>query len=203
MSEAPSGTPRDARRDSILASAIHVFAEHGFFGARIRDIAAGAGIAEGTIYLYFGGKDDLLLTAFRETVGAFCETARGELARPAPFAEKLTRFVRLQFEQIDEDPAFATVLLLESRQSSKFYGGAVRDVMRSYAAVVDALLHEGAVAGVLRRDLNLVFVRQMLVGALEEIELEWLLSTRDRPLAPTAPSVVDVLLRGMLSPSAA
>src|SRR5688500_12593358 len=146
---------KEARRRAILESAVRVFAEHGFFAARIRDIAAGAGVAEGTIYLYFEGKDDLLLTAFRDKVEEFVASVREVLASSASFEERLARFISLQFEGIEADPPLATVLLLESRQSSKFYGGAVRDVLRTYAAAIDQLLASGVAAGDVRADADM------------------------------------------------
>jgi len=197
MTERTLTEPRRARRREILESAVRAFAEHGFFAARISDIAAGAGVAEGTIYLYFGGKDDLLLTAFREKVNEFCETVRGTLSADAPFEERLTHFVRMQFESIEADPPLATVLLLESRQSSKFYGGAVRDVLRAYASAIDELLESGRAQGALRTDADVPLARRMLIGALEEIELEWLLGERTRPLAPLAEQVARTFYRGL------
>ena len=188
---------REARRRAILESAVRVFAEHGFFAARIRDIAAGAGVAEGTIYLYFDGKDDLLLTAFRDKVAEFCATVSDVLSGSLPFEERLARFVAHQFESIEADPPLATVLLLESRQSSKFYGGAVRDVLRSYAQAIDGLLASGVQSGELRPDADVPLARRMLIGALEEIELEWLLGEQSRPLVPMAPRVASTFLRGL------
>ena len=188
---------REARRREILESAVRVFAEHGFFAARIRDIAAGAGVAEGTIYLYFDGKDDLLLTAFRDKVAEFCASVSDVLSGTLPFEERLARFVALQFESIEADPPLATVLLLESRQSSKFYGGAVRDVLRSYAQAIDELLASGVQSGELRADADVPLARRMLIGALEEIELEWLLGEQSRPLVPMAPRVAATFLRGL------
>jgi TetR/AcrR family fatty acid metabolism transcriptional regulator len=188
---------REARRRAILESAVRVFAEHGFFAARIRDIAAGAGVAEGTIYLYFDGKDDLLLTAFRDKVAEFCASVSDVLSGALPFEERLARFVALQFESIEADPPLATVLLLESRQSSKFYGGAVRDVLRSYAQAIDELLASGVQSGELRADADVPLARRMLIGALEEIELEWLLGEQSRPLVPMAPRVAATFLRGL------
>src|SRR5687767_3301750 len=178
---------KEARRTAILESAVRVFAEHGFFAARIRDIAAGAGVAEGTIYLYFEGKDDLLLTAFRDKVEEFVASVREVLASSASFEERLARFISLQFEGIEADPPLATVLLLESRQSSKFYGGAVRDVLRTYAQAIDSLLGSGVERGEIRADVDVAMARRMLIGALEEMELEWLLGERTRPLVATAP----------------
>src|SRR5688500_20190276 len=89
---------KEARRRAILDSAVRVFAENGFFAARIRDIAAGAGVAEGTIYLYFEGKDDLLLTAFREKVNEFVSSARDVMGEGLPFEQRLARVVELQFQ---------------------------------------------------------------------------------------------------------
>jgi TetR/AcrR family fatty acid metabolism transcriptional regulator len=197
MSDRPLPENREARRRAILESAVRVFAENGFFAARIRDIAAGAGVAEGTIYLYFDGKDDLLLTAFRDKVAEFCASVKDVLSSSLPFQERLSRFVAHQFESIEADPPLATVLLLESRQSSKFYGGAVRDVLRSYAQAIDELLASGQHSGELRPDADVPLARRMLIGALEEIELEWLLGDRTRPLVAMAPRVAATFFRGL------
>ncbi|MDP9347761.1 MAG: TetR family transcriptional regulator, partial [Gemmatimonadota bacterium] len=113
MSQSPSSDPREVRRRAILESAVREFADHGFLSARISEIAAGAGVAEGTIYLYFTGKDDLLLTAFRERVNEFCEAVRSSLRADIPFEARLTQFIRMQLESIEADPPLATVLLLE------------------------------------------------------------------------------------------
>jgi len=197
MNEPSLTGQREARRREILDSAVREFADHGFFAARISDIAAGAGVAEGTIYLYFGGKDDLLLTAFRERVNEFCESVRDVLRSGEPFPERLASFIRMQFESIEAQPALATVLLLESRQSSKFYGGAVRDVLRSYAGAIDDLLESGRAQGAIRDDVDVPLARRMLIGAIEEIELEWLLGDHSRPLVPTAPQVAAHFFRGL------
>ena len=188
---------KEARRRAILESAVRVFAENGFFAARIRDIAAGAEVAEGTIYLYFDGKDDLLLTAFRDKVAEFVASVRDVLSSSEPLEERLARFIRMQFESIEAQPALATVLLLESRQSSKFYGGAVRDVLKTYANAIDTLIASGVERGEVRQDTEIPLVRRMLIGALEEVELEWLLGERTRPLVPVAPRFAAAFHRGI------
>ena len=193
----PKSNERAARRRAILDSAIEIFAEHGFFAARTRDIAAGAGVAEGTIYLYFDSKDDLLLTAFRDKVREFSASVQALLGGDLPFAERLTRFIEHQFRSIEQDPALATVLLMETRQSSKFYGEPVRDVLRGYATAVDTLLASGREQKALRADLDVPLARRVLIGALEEIELDWLLGERQRPLSALAPQVADTLFRGI------
>lgn len=194
--EAPAD-PREARRRAILDSAVRVFAERGFFAARIREIAAGAGVAEGTIYLYFAGKEELLLTAFRDRVGEFVASVRDVLDSPEPFEARLARFVRVQFETIEADPPLATVLLLESRATTQFYLGGVRDVLRRYAQAIDQLLENARQRGELRPDADIPLARRMLIGTLEEIELEWLLGDRQRPLAPQAERVAHAFYRGL------
>jgi TetR/AcrR family transcriptional regulator, fatty acid metabolism regulator protein len=197
--EAPSA--RESRRRTILEAAVRIFAEQGFAAARTRDIAAAAGVAEGTIYLYFGGKDDLLLTAFREKVDEFCSSVTSVLSSGQPFEERVARYVEFQFRSIEADPPLATVLLLESRLSPKFHGGAVRDVLRAYAASIEALLESGRAEGALRSTLDVPLARRMLVGALEEIELDWLLGDRVRPLAPLASEVAATFCRGIARPT--
>jgi TetR/AcrR family transcriptional regulator, fatty acid metabolism regulator protein len=191
--------PKEARRRDILDSAVRVFASHGFAESRIRDIAAGAGVAEGTIYLYFEGKEDLLLTAFRDVVNDFCTSIRSVLSSDLPFQERIEQFVRLQFERIEAQPALAAVLLLESRQTTTFYSGAVRDVLRTYANAIDELLTSGRDDGVVRPDADLPLARRMLIGALEEVELAWLVGDQSRPLAPTAPVFAETFFRGLAS----
>lgn len=188
---------REARRRAILDSAVRAFAQHGFLGARTREIAASAGVAEGTIYLYFDGKDDLLLSAFREKVAEFCASVQSTLGAGLSFPERLRRFIELQFEGIEADPALATVLLVESRQTSSFYAGAVRDVLRLYAAAIDELLASGLEEGAIHAGADIPLARRMLIGALEEVELEWLLSERSRPLAPAAAGVAALFYRGL------
>ena len=197
MTEPVETRSREARRRAILSAAVEAFAENGFFASRTRDIAARAGVAEGTIYLYFDSKDDLLLSAFREKVSEFCEAARSLLSVPHPFPERLRRFIELQFESIEADPALAMVLLLESRQSSKFYGGAVRDVLRTYAGAIDELLASGVASGAVRADADLPIARRVLIGALEEVELDWLLGDRSWRLGSLAPRLANTLYRGL------
>lgn len=200
MHDPPLSADREARRLSILQAAIETFAQQGFVASRTRDIAARAGVAEGTIYLYFESKDELLLTAFRETVREFSASVERLLDDPRPFAERLTDFIESQFVQIERDPALASVLLFESRQSTKFYGGSVRDVLRSYATAVERLLQSGIERGEVRDDIDLPLARRLLIGSLEEVELNWLLSDRSRPLTPLARRVAKTLVMGIGSP---
>ena len=198
MDDSTLSADRAAKRRAILDSAIENFAERGFFNSRTRDIARAAGVAEGTIYLYFEGKDDLLLTAFREKVTDFCNAADALLAEGGRFEATFGRFVELQFAGIEVDPNLATVLLLESRQSTRFYGEPVRDVLREYAAAVDRLLLNGRAERAIDDDIDIPLARRMLIGSLEEIEVEWLLGPQDEPLTKQAEAFTRTFLRGIV-----
>jgi TetR/AcrR family fatty acid metabolism transcriptional regulator len=139
----------------------------------------------------------LLLSAFREKVSEFVEAARSLLTSPLPFPERLFRFIEFQFESIEAEPALAMVLLLESRQSTKFYGGAVRDVLRTYAGAIDELLQSGVGSGAVRPDADLPIMRRVLIGALEEVELDWLLGDRSWRLSSLAPRLTETIYRGL------
>lgn len=197
MNELSLSTERAARREAILQAAIETFATVGFLNSRTREIARTAGVAEGTIYLYFEGKDDLLLTAFREKVSEFCEGVGRLLSERDTFEKRLHDFIALQFAGIEAEPDLATVLLLESRQSTRFYGEPVREVLREYAAAVDQLIESGMREGSIRANVDVPLARRMLIGSLEEIELDWLLGQRTRSLAAAAPQVAEIFHRGI------
>lgn len=201
MDDVNTGGEKAAKRRAILNAAVEIFARKGFANSRTREIARAAGVAEGTIYLYFEGKDDLLLTAFREKVTEFCAAADGLLSESsASFEERFRRFVELQFAGIEADPNLAIILLLESRQSTKFYGEPVLEVLREYAGAVDRLLESGVADRAVRPDVDLPLARRMLIDALEQTEVDWLLGSRALPLTPLAPTLAGTFLRGIIAP---
>lgn len=176
---------------------MRTFAANGFVRSTTKEIAAGAGVAEGTIYLYFESKDDLLLTAFRERVAEFAGEVQKRAAEPVPFRERLEGLVRMQFEVVEGDPALARLLLLETRQSAHFYTEPVREALSSYEAGLEALLRAGIAEGAIRPDTDVVVARWMLLGALRGVMTEWLMGPRDRPIVPLAHRFVSTFMDGV------
>ena len=103
----------------ILDAAVKVFAEHGFFNATIAEIAREAGVADGTIYLYFKSKDELLFRLFDEKMQELLEEAKSQIAQEIDAPSKLTRFIHLHFALVEKSPALASVLIVELRQSAQ------------------------------------------------------------------------------------
>src|SRR5689334_16125522 len=115
-----SVTGGDAKRPRILEAAIRVFADKGFYNAKVSEIAREAGVADGTIYLYFKSKDDLLISLFEDRMEEVNETVRAALASAADPVEKLRRVVHLHLSMVEKNRHVAEVLIVELRQSAKF-----------------------------------------------------------------------------------
>src|SRR5580692_2393020 len=107
------------KRERILAAAERTFARHGFFTAKVADVAKEAGVADGTIYLYFKNKDDLLISVFERRMTQVNAAMRAAITDQPPVGQ-LHAFVRTYLQLVADEPQAAEVLTIELRQSSKF-----------------------------------------------------------------------------------
>jgi TetR/AcrR family transcriptional regulator, fatty acid metabolism regulator protein len=181
----------------IIDAAVRVFARNGFYNSRVSDIAREAGIASGTIYLYFKTKDEILVTLFREKMAAFVSALRTEIARePRPEA-KIRRLVRLHFEVLEASPDMAEVVQVELRQGQKFFRGASAHEISAYFELIGSILHEGVAGGVFRRDLPVKIATKMLFGAMDQVTTSWVLGKRGYRLADAAEPVANIFLKGV------
>jgi len=95
---------RNDKRARILDAAGEVFAERGYFSSTVAEIARAAGVADGTIYLYFKSKDDLLLRLFDEKMTQLLAEAKAALAEERDAPSRLKRFIQLQLLAGGEEP---------------------------------------------------------------------------------------------------
>jgi TetR/AcrR family transcriptional regulator, fatty acid metabolism regulator protein len=181
----------------ILDAAVRVFARTGFYNSRVSDIAREAGIASGTIYLYFKTKDDILVTLFREKMAGFVGGARKAIAGEPDAVAKLRRLVRLHFETLEAHPDLAEVVQVELRQGQKFFRGASAHEVSAYFDLIGAVLQEGVVAGVFRSDLPIKVATKMLFGAMDQVTTSWVLGKRGYRLADAAEPVATIFLKGV------
>jgi TetR/AcrR family fatty acid metabolism transcriptional regulator len=193
--------PRNPKHDRILDAAIEVFAEKGFHNARISDIARKAGVADGTIYLYFRNKDDVLLSIFEEKMGVLIDGLHVALAGIACPLERVRAFARYHFKQVEENRALAEVLQIELRLSNKFLKEYRPEKLWAYLGIFAGIVREGQERGVVRPDLDPFVMMWAFFGALDEIAIQWVLSRKPGkfPLETTANAVADVFIRGMSS----
>ena len=188
------------KRARILDAAVKVFAERGFHAATVAGIARAAGVADGTIYLYFKGKDDLLLRLFDEKMTALLSEVRSELAKERTAADKLTRFIQLHLALVERNPDLASVLIVELRQSAQFLKAAARDKLAAYVDLIAEVVRDGQETGELSQGISPSAVKRAIFGALDELALGWLLSGRRAGLKKTAAEVAEWLVRGLKGP---
>jgi TetR/AcrR family fatty acid metabolism transcriptional regulator len=181
----------------IIDAAVRVFARNGFYNSRVSDIAREAGIASGTIYLYFKTKDEILVTLFREKMAAFVSALRTEIARERDPEAKIRRLVRLHFEVLEASPDMAEVVQVELRQGQKFFRGASAHEISAYFELIGSILHEGVAGGVFRRDLPVKVATKMLFGAMDQVTTSWVLGKRGYRLADAAEPVANIFLKGV------
>ena len=111
---------RDNKKELIINAAIKVFADKGFYNAKVADVAHQAGVADGTIYLYFRNKDDLLISLFETKMEEILLRFSALVNSKTDAEKKLRQFILLYFQMIEEDENLAEVFQVELRQSSKF-----------------------------------------------------------------------------------
>ena len=184
------------KRVAILRAAIDVFAERGFFNAQVADVARSAGVAAGTVYLYFSSKDDLLVSIFERTMREAFTEGRAAVAGIDDPSERLRQFARVHLGRLGRDRNLAIVYQVELRQSIKFMEHFSSTLLRDYLSQIRAAIVEGQQTGAFRADLNATSVAKMFFGALDEMATNWILSRRRYSLEADADLVVDLFLRG-------
>ena len=194
---ARAAADRPDKREAILKAAIRIFAEHGFFNAQVADIARAAGVAAGTVYLYFKSKDDLLISIFDRTMREAIAEGRTALKDVSEPIDRLRRIARLHLERLGRDRDLAVVFRVELRQTTKFMEHFSSTGVRTYLGVIRDVIAEGQAAGVFRRDVNPTVAAKIVFGALDEMATNWILSRRRYALAGDADTVVDLLVGGM------
>jgi TetR/AcrR family fatty acid metabolism transcriptional regulator len=194
-----NGTPGKHQR--ILDAAIEVIAEHGFFHSRVSEIADRADVADGTIYLYFKNKDELLMAAIDSAFHRFIQRARTSLSEIADPREKLRKMAFLHLEALGSNRSLAIVFQTELRHSAKFLGQFSHNLLVEYFDVIKSVLREGQEAGVFRADMSVTIAAHCFFGAVDEIVTTWILSDRDRDrdyhLSSLTDSVVGIVLKGV------
>lgn len=184
------------KREAILRAAIKVFAGKGFFNSKVADIAGEAGIADGTVYLYFKSKDDILHSIFDRAMAEFIAEGKKELEGIGPPEEKLKKVAELHLERLGADRDLAIVFQVELRGSTKHMQEFSAAGFAEYLDIIRQTITEGQKAGVFRSDMKPVVCAKILYGALDEMVTNWILSKKPYPLAPMAGEVLKVFLDG-------
>lgn len=180
----------------IIEAAVMVIAEKGYHAAQVSKIAKQAGVADGTIYLYFKNKDDILISLFREKMGMHIEKIRKCLEGKKTASEKLYTLVENHFSQLNKDRQYAIVTQLELRQTNRELRQRINLVLKEYLNLIDEIVEYGVRTGEFREDLDFRLARQMIFGTIDEIATTWVMNDQKYDLVSLVSSVHELLIDG-------
>lgn len=190
-------TAKTEKRERILRAAIDVFAQTGYFNAKVADIAKAAGVADGTIYLYFLGKEDLLISIFREYMREFLATGKAQIHGLTDPRERLRTMIRHHLESLGRDRALAIVFQVELRQSLKFMSLFSHQEFAEYLNMIRLTIEDGCLSGVFRKTLQPQLVAKAIFGILDEMVTSWVLSEKTYKPVDHLDQVNDFVLAGL------
>ncbi len=188
------------KRERILEAATRTFAEKGFFNAKISEIAKQAEVADGTIYLYFKNKDDILIQIFEYMVERHLENIRTTVSQGGTPDDKIRLFIDHHFRTVEKFPKLVEVITIELRQSSKFMKDYTPKKFFAYLDLVSELIREGQQSGRFRKNVDPEVVKTALYGSLSEVTVLWLKQKKKRfDLKSCGDQIADLYIRGLLA----
>ncbi len=185
------------KRERILSAAVACFARQGFYRTRVKDIARDAGVADGTVYLYFRNKEALLESIFSSVMEGFLASARSRsTGGPAP--ERLAALLELHLAGLGADRDLATVFQIELRHSARLMESVGQGHLREYFQLIAGILDDGQREGSLRSDLDTRFAARCIFGLVDETVTAWILHGADQNLDDRAAPLLDFIFHGLL-----
>jgi TetR/AcrR family transcriptional regulator, fatty acid metabolism regulator protein len=191
-------TAVEDKRELIRGAAVRVFAQKGYHACRVSDIAEEAGVAYGLVYHYFGSKEAVLETVFRETWQAMLDAIQAveELGEPAP--EQIRKVTAIVLRSWRDDPDLVRVLVREVTRTPQLQQE-IGEIAHAFAAL-ERIMERGKAEGSFRPDLDSRLAALMLYGALEEILTGWVLGQlpdSDEDVAAAERVVTATFARGL------
>ena len=188
----------DDKHEKIIQAAIKIFARKGFYNSKISEIAKEAQVADGTIYLSFKNKDDILINIFEKKMKEIIVKMENALESEKTPLDKLRRFIAIHLRLVEENRHLAEVIQIELRQSNKFMKEYVAVMFFEYLNIISSVIKEGQEAGIIRKEVMPGIAKRAIFGALDELSLAWVLSkSKKYTLEQTAQQMSELFLNGM------
>jgi len=181
----------------ILEAAVKVFARQGFYQSTVAQIAKEAGVADGTIYLYFKNKDDILVQFFSFRTKQVFDSFREEVDRAEASSDKLRNLVRRHLAEFQRDRDGAIVFQVETHQNSRLAEAQIREMSQMYRDLISEIVEQGQQEGTIRKDLYVGLVKRFIIGAVDEVINTWLHSDGEYDLVSMADPLVELFLKGI------
>jgi len=181
----------------ILEAAITVFAEQGYFQSTIAQIAKEAGVADGTIYLYFKNKDDILVQFYQYKTRQIFERFRDAVSQPASAEEKLRCLIHVHLQEFQKDRNMAIVYQAETHQNRRLGNDQIKEMSKMYRDIISEVVELGQEEGTIRKDLYMGLVKRFINGAVDEVINSWIHSGGKYDLVTMADPLVDLFIQGI------
>jgi TetR/AcrR family fatty acid metabolism transcriptional regulator len=186
----------------IIHAATKVFAKKGFFHAKVSDIAKEAQVADGTIYIYFENKDDILISLFEEQMKAVLDNMVVQISKENDPVKKLRRFALTHLQLIEQSKSMAEIIQVELRQSSKFMKEYKNEKFSQYLDLIADIIQEGQRKGIFKREIIPGVAKRAFFGALDEMSTFRVLSRRGGyDIKTAAEQISDIFLSGIKASS--
>lgn len=181
----------------ILEAAVKVFAEHGFHRSQVSKIAKTAGVADGTIYLYFKRKEDILISLFREKLGEMIAKFHASLETTTGAKDALRNVCKIHFTELENNPDLAFVTQIELRQSSLELRKEIGKIIKPYIVLIERIIMQGIEEKVFRDDLDVKLTRLLIFGSMDEVVTSWLISGQKYSLVGQLDGAITFFLKGL------
>ena len=181
----------------ILEAASKVFADQGFYQSTVAQIAKEAGVADGTIYLYFKNKDDILVQFYEFKTRQVFERFREAVDLAGTAEQKLRNLVRAHLEAFQKDPHMAIVYQTETHQRGELGRQQIKEMSKMYRDIISEVVELGQQEGTIRRNLYMGLVKRLINGAVDEVINAWIHTGRDYDLVSMADPLVDLFIKGI------
>lgn len=181
----------------ILEAAVKTFARTGYHRTRVADIAREAGVADGTVYIYFKNKEDILISLFQSLMIRFVEELSNELDRCRDANDKLNTIISYHLTTLGSRPEQAKVTQIELRQIDQAINQGISKPLMSYFSLIEEVIEEGKSQGLYRRNINTRTARKVVFGAIDEVVTCWVMSSKPYDLTTLKEPVFEMLVKGL------
>ena len=185
------------KKQILLDAAVKTFARTGYHRTRVADIAREAGVADGTVYIYFENKEDILVSLFQDLMIRFVDDLCSELIQCGDANEKLKAIISYHLTTLGNRPEQAKVTQIELRQIDQTINEGISKPLLSYFKLIEEVIDEGKEQGLYRQNLNTRTARKVVFGGIDEVVTCWVMSGKPYNLADLKESVFELLIRGL------
>jgi len=196
---AQSPNKKTDKHQKIIQAAIKVFAKKGFYHARVSDIAKAAKVADGTIYLYFNNKFDILISVFDEEIGKIIQQVRYLIEKEDNPRRMIEIFALKHLTMLKENKSLAEIIQMELRQSNKLIKEYRKTRFSEYVDIISTIIRQGQAMHIFRQEIQPGIVKRAFFGALDEMARLWILSPKPPyNIEETAKQISEIFLTGIL-----